>query len=83
VVTALEFLQQWVRDYLNPTVIDDRSGAEYLADECLRDARNAGVDEAALIAAARGDLAKFMLSKLNVAVRSRNVLNNRPTTDPR
>ena len=73
--TALEFLHQWVRECLNPTALDDRPGAEYLADECMRDAKSAGMDEAALIAAARGDLVKFMLHRLNVAVRSRNVLN--------
>jgi hypothetical protein len=78
VATALDFLHQWIREYLNPTVADDKLGAEYLADECMRDAKNAGVDEAALIAAARGDLAKFMLNRLNVAVRSRDVLSNRP-----
>ncbi len=81
--TALEFLQQWIREYVNPTVADDKAGAEYLADECMQDAKSAGVDEAALIAAARGDLAKFMLSRLNVAVRSRDALNMRPPRDGR
>jgi len=83
VATALDFLHKWIREYLNPTVTDDKPGAEYLADECMRDAKCAGVDEAALIAAARGDLAKFMLYRLNVAVRSRDVLNNRPMKDVR
>lgn len=72
--TTLQFLQQWVREYLNPTVLDDRAGAEYLAEECLRDAKKAGIDPAALIAAARGDLVRFMLSKLNVAYRSQTAI---------
>ena len=77
--TAPEFLHQWVREYLNPTVADDRAGAEYLANECVRDAKDAGVDEGALIAAARGDLVKYMLSKLNVAVTSRDISIRRMT----
>lgn len=81
--TALDFLHQWCREYLNPTVADDKLGAEYLADECMRDAKDAGVDQAALIAAARGDLTKFMLSRLNVAVRSRDALSNRLTKGAR
>lgn len=68
---AREFLHEWVRQYLNPTVLDDKPGAEYLAGECMRDARMAGINDVALIMAARGDLTKYMLSKLNVAVRSR------------
>ena len=68
----LGFLLLWVRDHMNPTVYDDQAGAEYLAEECLRDAKNAGLDEADLIKTARGDLAKFMLSHLNVAVKKRD-----------
>jgi hypothetical protein len=75
--TALNFLIQWVRECVNPTTLDDKPGAEYLACECMRDAKNAGVDEAALIAAARGDLVKYMLSRLNVAVRSHEVRSAR------
>ena len=74
---ALDFLLQCVREYVNPTVPDDKPGAEYLADECMRDAKNAGVDEAALIAAARGDLAEYMLSRLNVAGRAHPRNKNR------
>jgi hypothetical protein len=77
VATALDFLLQCVREYVNPTVPDDKPGAEYLADECMRDAKNAGVDEAALIAAARGDLAEYMLSRLNVAGRAHPRNKNR------
>lgn len=66
---SLDFLLEWVRDHMNPTVHDDKPGAEYLADECLRDAKRAGMDEAALIDAAGGDLSGFMLSKLNIAVK--------------
>lgn len=75
---AFEFLHHWVRTYLNMTVLDDTAGAEYLAEECMRDAKNAGVEEADLIAAARGDLAKFMLSKLNVAFRSQTAARPAP-----
>ena len=81
--TAPEFLHQWVREYLNPTVPDDRAGAEYLANECVGDAKDAGVDEGALIAAARGDLVKYMLSKLNVAVTSRDISIRRMTEGSR
>ena len=68
---SLEFLLEWVRDHLNPTVHDDMAGAEYLAEECLRDSKKAGIDETDLIKAARGDLSKFMLTKLNIAVKKR------------
>jgi hypothetical protein len=67
------FLLGWIRDNMNPTVYDDKPGAEYLAEECLRDAKEAGVDEAELIKSARGDLTKFMLSELNIAVKKRHV----------
>jgi hypothetical protein len=52
-------------------VHDDMAGAEYLAEECLRDSKKAGIDETDLIKAARGDLPKFMLTKLNIAVKKR------------
>jgi len=71
VAKPLDFLLDWVRDHMNPTVYDDKAGAEYLAEECLRDAKNAGIEEASLIEAARGDLTKYMLSKLNFAVKKR------------
>lgn len=71
--TALDFLLEWVGRYVNPTKPDDYAGAKYLADECMRDAKNAGISEARLIAAAHGDLIKYMMSKLNVAVRAREL----------
>jgi hypothetical protein len=65
---ALNFLMKWVHENMNPTMCDDRAGAEYLAEECLCDAKRAGFEEADLIKAVRRDLVSFMLSHLNLAV---------------
>jgi uroporphyrinogen-III decarboxylase len=63
-----EFLRDWCSEHVNPTGYDDTTGAEYLANECLRDAKKAGISQAALIKAAGGNLASFMLSELESAV---------------
>jgi hypothetical protein len=42
----------------------DTAGAKILASECLRDAKKAGMNEAAVIKAAGGNLATFMLTEL-------------------
>jgi len=62
-----EFLEGWAREHVNATVHDDEATAKHLADECLRDAKKAGLNEAALIKAAGGNLVSFMLTELNSA----------------
>ncbi len=63
-----EFLRDWAREHVNPTAYDDEPTAKILAQECLRDARQAGYSEAGIIKAAGGNLENFMLSELESAV---------------
>jgi len=65
-----EFLRNWVREHVNATTYEDTAGAKSLASECLRDAKKAGISEAAVIKAAGGNLASFMLSELESAANS-------------
>lgn len=76
--SGLIFLQDWVQNWLNPTVRDDKRGAAYLAEECLRDAESAGVDRVELVRAAGGDLTQYMLDRLNVAVELAERRRGRP-----
>jgi hypothetical protein len=62
-----EWLEGWVREHVNATVYEDEAGARHLADECLRDAKKAGINEASLIKAAGGNLVTFMLTELDAA----------------
>jgi hypothetical protein len=62
-----EWLEGWVGEHVNATVFDDEAGAKDLAEECLRDAKKAGINEASLIKAAGGNLVTFMLTELDVA----------------
>jgi hypothetical protein len=65
-----EFLRDWVREHVNATTYGDAAGAKILASECLRDAKKAGMNEAAVIKAAGGNLASFMLTELESAANS-------------
>jgi hypothetical protein len=62
-----EFLRNWVQEHVNATAYDDAPTAKKLAQECLRDAKAAGYNEAGIIKAAGGDLAGYMLSELDSA----------------
>lgn len=62
-----EFLRDWASEHVNATMYDDEPTAEHLAKECLRDAKEAGYNEAGIIKAAGGNLAGYMLSELDSA----------------
>jgi hypothetical protein len=66
-VNPWEFLSSWAREHVNATAYDDEATAKRLAKECLQEAKQAGVSEAALVKAASGNLVGFMLSELNRA----------------
>jgi hypothetical protein len=62
-----EFLDKWAREHVNATVFDDDSTARQLASQCMQAANTAGISAASLVKAAGGDLASFMLDRLNEA----------------
>jgi hypothetical protein len=62
-----EFLRDWCREYVNPTMYDDEPTAKSLADRCLDAAKAAGLSAAGVIKAAGGNLKSYMLSELNSA----------------
>jgi hypothetical protein len=66
-VNPFKYLQAWCREHVKATAYEDDAGAEHLASECLRDAKKAGVSEAAVTRAAGGNLASFMRSELDSA----------------
>ena len=64
---ALDFLQSWIVENVNPTTYD-RDTAEYLAHDCAWEANTRGISKADLIEAAGGDLDAYMLAELNRAI---------------
>jgi hypothetical protein len=69
-VKPWEFLERWAREHVKATHDDEttkRQEARKLAERCLRDAEEAGVDKAALIKAAGNDLFIFLLTGLDGA----------------
>jgi hypothetical protein len=63
-----EFLEEWVRENVHATVFNDTSTAAELAMSCMNDADAAGINRESLIKAAGGDVARFMLDRLNAVV---------------
>ena len=63
-----EYLDGWARENVHATVYDDKATAEQLAAQCRQEAKSAGVSEASVVKAAGGNLATFMLGRLNEAV---------------
>ena len=69
-VKPWEFLERWVREQVKATHDDEttkRQEARKLAERCLRDAEEAGVDKAALIKAVGNDLFIYLLTGLDGA----------------
>ena len=69
-VKPWEFLERWVREHVKATHDDEttkRQEARKLAERCLRDAEDPGVDKAALIKAAGNDLFIYLLTGLDGA----------------
>lgn len=62
-----DYLKAWASEHVQATAYDDEPTAKKLAEECLRDARKAGVHPDGVIKAAGGDLIGFFLSELNSA----------------
>jgi hypothetical protein len=69
-VKPWKFLERWVREHVKATHDDEttkKKEARKLAERCLRDAEEAGVDKVALIKAAGNDLFIFLLTGLDGA----------------
>jgi hypothetical protein len=69
-VSAADFLKEWVRKNLTPTtahVRDDTLTAGRLVEECLWEAQGENLSTAEVIDAAGGNLLTFMVSELNRA----------------
>ena len=65
---AFEFLQSWIVDNVKATISEDEDAAEHLAQDCVWEAHTRGIPKADLIAAAGGNLDRYMLTELNRAV---------------
>ena len=78
---AFHFLQSWVIENVNATIYEKKDEAEHLADDCVWEANTRGITEAAMIAAAGGDLNAYMLAKLNRAV-GRKIKDNARALQP-
>ena len=62
-----DFLDGWARENVHATVYDDTATAAQLALSLLQDADSAGISRESVIKAAGGNVARFMLGRLNEA----------------
>jgi hypothetical protein len=62
-----EFLREWASEHVNATTFEDEATLKYLANECLLAARKAGINEAAVIKSAGGNLVSYMRAELESA----------------